>query len=107
MPREQGPDRPDDRNRLTHMLWAAQEALEFAKGKSRADLDRDRLLLRGLVNCIQEIGEAASKVTDKTASASRMSRGRGSSGCGTESFTCTTTSTNRRSGVWCRGTLSR
>lgn len=32
----------DDRIRLLHMLDAAQEAVLFAQGRSRADLDSDR-----------------------------------------------------------------
>ena len=34
--------------RLRHMADAAAEALEFARGRSRGDLDTDRMLLRAL-----------------------------------------------------------
>src|SRR4051812_47513520 len=64
MPRKQGPGEPDDRTRYVHMMEAAQEALGFAAGKSFDDLRHDRLLLRGLMNCVQEIGEAASRISD-------------------------------------------
>jgi uncharacterized protein with HEPN domain len=53
-----------DRVRLVHMLEAACEAAVFARGKTRADLDQDRLLVRGLTSCLQEIGEAASRVSE-------------------------------------------
>jgi len=59
MPREGGP--PDDRDRLVHMLEATEDALRFASGRSRADLDEDRMLLRALLQCIEVIGEAASR----------------------------------------------
>jgi uncharacterized protein with HEPN domain len=58
---------PDpDRIRLTHMLEATAEALRFATGRSRNDLEADAMLRRALLHCIQEIGEAASGVSDKT-----------------------------------------
>lgn len=51
--------RKDDRIRLQHMLDAAREALSFAKGRQREDLDTDRLLVLALVKAIEIIGEAA------------------------------------------------
>ena len=50
--------------RLRHMLDAAREAVHFAEGKTRGDLDRDRLLALGLMKCIEIIGEAAAKPLD-------------------------------------------
>ena len=55
--------RRDDRIRLQHMLDGATEALSFAKGKRREDLDEDRLLVLGLVKAIEIIGEAAYQVS--------------------------------------------
>jgi uncharacterized protein with HEPN domain len=55
-----------DRVRLMHMLAAAREALEFSAGRTRASLDTDPMFRRGLVNCLQEIGEAAVKVSRAT-----------------------------------------
>lgn len=52
----------DDRVRLRHMLDAAREAAESIKGRSRADLDSNRIWALGLVKCIEIIGEAASRV---------------------------------------------
>ncbi|MCY2951590.1 MAG: DUF86 domain-containing protein [Planctomycetota bacterium] len=55
---------PDaDRIRLRHMLEAARDALQFAGGRQRSDLDSDRLFRRGVLDCIQEIGEAAVQVS--------------------------------------------
>jgi uncharacterized protein with HEPN domain len=53
----------EDRIRLCHMLEAAREALELAKGRTRAELESDRSLTHSLVRCLEIIGEAASKVS--------------------------------------------
>jgi uncharacterized protein with HEPN domain len=45
------------------MLEAAEDALRFAVGRSREQLDEDRMLLRALLQCIEVIGEAASRTT--------------------------------------------
>jgi uncharacterized protein with HEPN domain len=50
--------------RLQHMLDSAEEAVEFAVGKSRNDLDDDRKLLLAIIKSIEIIGEAASKVSE-------------------------------------------
>ncbi|MBX3388382.1 MAG: DUF86 domain-containing protein [Phycisphaeraceae bacterium] len=63
MPRKTDPLR-DDRIRFEHMLLAAREALEFSDGKEEADIFADRLLARGLKDCLQEIGEAAARVSE-------------------------------------------
>ena len=55
--------RKDDSIRLRHMRDAAREAMAFAKGKSRADLSSDRMLVLSLIKSIEIIGEAASTVT--------------------------------------------
>ncbi len=55
---------PGDRSRVQHMLAAAQDALTHATGRSRIDLDRDKMLLQALLYCIQMIGEAAARVSD-------------------------------------------
>lgn len=48
------------------MLDASREALQFAAGRIRADLDRDRMLVMARLKEIEIIGEAATKVTDGT-----------------------------------------
>ena len=49
--------------RLQHMREAANKAISFASGKTRADLDDDEKLVLSLVKCIEIIGEAASKIS--------------------------------------------
>jgi uncharacterized protein with HEPN domain len=58
----------DDRVRLQHMLDAVNEALTFIQGRIRADLDNDRMLVLSLIRELEIIGEAASKVSQKTRS---------------------------------------
>jgi len=53
----------EDAIRIHHMLDAAQEAVSFAKGKQRQDLDADRMLALSLIKLIEIIGEAASGLT--------------------------------------------
>ena len=52
-----------DRIRMRHMLDAAEEALSYSKGRGRLDLDTDRMYRRAVVHCLQEIGEAAARVS--------------------------------------------
>ena len=56
----------DDLTRLRHMLDAAREALSFAAGRTRADLDKDRMLVLSIVKDIEIVGEAAGKVSADT-----------------------------------------
>ncbi len=44
---------------VRHILDAAREAVGFADGRSRADLDTDRQLNLSLVRLLEVIGEAA------------------------------------------------
>lgn len=55
----------NDRIRLEHMLLAAREAQTFLAERSEAEFLVDRLLARGVKDCLQEIGEAASRVSDE------------------------------------------
>ena len=54
-----------DRIRIRHMLDAAAEAQEFAKGRSADDLRADRILLLALVKEIEIIGEAATQLSEE------------------------------------------
>jgi uncharacterized protein with HEPN domain len=47
------------------MLDAAREAISFATGRSRQDLDQDRMRALALVKCIEIIGEAAATMSDE------------------------------------------
>jgi uncharacterized protein with HEPN domain len=58
--------RKDDEVRLRHVLDAAREAMSFAKGRTRADLDCDRMLVLSLVKDIEIVGEAACQITETT-----------------------------------------
>ena len=58
--------RDDDTVRLRHILDAAREALSFARGRSRADLDSDRQLVLSLVKEVEIIGEAAYQLSNET-----------------------------------------
>jgi uncharacterized protein with HEPN domain len=53
----------DDRIRAQHMLEAARDVAVIAAGRSIEDLRRDMPMRRALINAIQEIGEAAARVT--------------------------------------------
>jgi uncharacterized protein with HEPN domain len=48
------------------MLDHAVEAIEMARGRTRADLDNDRQLNLALVRLLEIVGEAAGRVSDKT-----------------------------------------
>lgn len=56
----------DDLVRLQHMLDAAVDAVSFAQGQTRADLDRDRKLALALVKAVEIIGEAAYRMSPDT-----------------------------------------
>lgn len=58
--------RADDAVRLSHMREAAEKAVEFSTGKTRADLNDNEMLVLSLVKCVEIIGEAANKVSDET-----------------------------------------
>ena len=58
--------RRDDAIRLRHMLDAAREAVEFAQGQTRSELDRNRMLVLSLVKDIEIVGEAAHQISPST-----------------------------------------
>jgi uncharacterized protein with HEPN domain len=55
-----------DRVRLGHMLEHSREAITLTRGKTRADLDSDRVLSLALVRLLEIVGEAAGRVSDET-----------------------------------------
>ncbi len=55
--------RRNDANFLRDMIDAAKEALSFAQGKKRSDLDEDRKLVLSIVHLVEIIGEAADHVS--------------------------------------------
>jgi uncharacterized protein with HEPN domain len=52
-----------DRNRILHMLEAAQQAVLFIQGRSRSDLDSDAQLRLALLRSLEVLGEAAARVS--------------------------------------------
>jgi uncharacterized protein with HEPN domain len=50
------------------MLDAAREAISFAIGRCREDLDDDRQLTLSIVKLLEIIGEAATKLAEETRS---------------------------------------
>jgi uncharacterized protein with HEPN domain len=64
MPRDPRAKPIEDRDRLRHMLEAATDAVSFIQGRTRPDLDHDRMLLHALVHCVQVIGEAAARTSE-------------------------------------------
>ena len=54
----------NDEIRLRHMLDAAREAVSFARGRVREDLESDRQLVLSLIKDIEIVGEAATHVSE-------------------------------------------
>ena len=57
---------PDDDVRLRHLVDAAERAIRFARGRSRADLDADEMLTLALTKLVEIVGEAAKQVSGET-----------------------------------------
>jgi uncharacterized protein with HEPN domain len=58
---------PDaDRNRIQHMLDAAEQAVSFVKGRERSDLETDPQLRLALLRALDILGEAASRISNET-----------------------------------------
>lgn len=55
-----------DSIRLRHMLDSARQAVGFAEGQTRQDLEWNHMLALAIVRCIEIIGEAATKVAPET-----------------------------------------
>lgn len=53
----------DDRLPMHQMLENAREAVEMIRGRSRSELDTNRLLQHALVHVVQVVGEAATRVS--------------------------------------------
>lgn len=56
----------DDWIRFRHMLESAKEAWGYSCQHTRSDLDRDHLLLVGLLKLIEIVGEAAARIKPET-----------------------------------------
>lgn len=53
----------EDMIRFRHMLDAAVEVIKLSEGKSRADIENERLLNLSLVRLIEVVGEAANRIS--------------------------------------------
>lgn len=60
---------PDDRARLSHLIEAAEKAIEFVNARTRQDLDDDEQLRLALTKLVEIVGEAAKQVTESTRAA--------------------------------------
>src|SRR5579871_4147859 len=58
--------RHDDATRLQNMFDHAVEAARLAQGKTRADLDSDRLFNLAITRLLEIVGEAAARVSGDT-----------------------------------------
>jgi uncharacterized protein with HEPN domain len=61
--------RRDDQLSMRQMLDHAVEAMQFAKGRSRGDLDKDRVFALAMTRLLEILGEAASRVSEPTRNA--------------------------------------
>jgi uncharacterized protein with HEPN domain len=59
---------PEDGIRIRHMIDAARNARQFMAGRQRSDLDTDTMLLFAVVQALQIVGEAASRISLETLS---------------------------------------
>ncbi len=66
MPPDRKSEKIADRIRLEHIRAAANDLLKMTEGRSRSDLDADVMLRRATIHAIQEIGEAAARVSEPT-----------------------------------------
>ena len=57
---------PRDDDRIAHMIAACDQAATFVAGRTRDDLDEDRMLQLALVKLVEIVGEAAKAVSDDT-----------------------------------------
>lgn len=57
---------PRDDDRIAHMIEACEQAAEFVSGRTRADLDHDRMLQLALTKLVEILGEAAKSVSEET-----------------------------------------
>jgi uncharacterized protein with HEPN domain len=65
MPRDEETNRISDRIRFEHIAAAARDIATMTAGRTRADLDSDVTLRRAVIHAVQEIGEAAARMSDK------------------------------------------
>lgn len=57
---------PEDRARLHHMIETVAAACGFVSGRTRSDLDSDRMIAFPLARAIEIVGEAAGRISAPT-----------------------------------------
>jgi uncharacterized protein with HEPN domain len=57
---------PRDDDRIAHIVEACQEVATFVAGKTRDDLEADRMLQLALVKLVEIVGEGAKAVSNDT-----------------------------------------
>lgn len=62
--------RHDESTYLKHMRDYAEEALRFSAGRSRSDLDVDRMFMLATCRLLEMLGEASCQITQATRDAS-------------------------------------
>lgn len=60
------PDRDRDRDAFEDMLFYARDVLQVVEGRSEEDLEREWILAKGLERVLQNVGEAANRVSHPT-----------------------------------------
>jgi len=55
----------NDEARLRHILDAVREAVAFSEGRSRSDLDKNRMLSLSLVRLLEITGEASRGISEE------------------------------------------
>ncbi len=71
----------EDYHRLYHMWEAATEAVQYVQGCTRDDLDADRKLQHTLVHLLEIVGEAAGRISHRSARTIRIFPGQPWSVC--------------------------
>jgi uncharacterized protein with HEPN domain len=56
--------RHDDNVTLRQMLDHVEEAVDLAKGRTRAELETDRMFFLALLKLVEIVGEAAARISD-------------------------------------------
>lgn len=56
--------RHDDKVTLRQMIDHVEETIGLAKGKTREDLERDRVFFLALLKLVEIVGEAAMRISD-------------------------------------------
>ena len=90
---------PRDDDRIAHIVDACEQAESFIAGKTRDDLEHDRMLQLALVKLVEIVGEAAKAVRTTRAVAIPRCHGCSRHAHAIGSHTTTSKSTSKCSGA--------